>query len=631
MSRTSWVWVMGALLIVGCNHEEKLAPKPVAAALPPIPAWPEGSRFLYATHLNSKLVLGGQPLMGFDLDAKLALEARQAGGETEFLAEISEAKFKGVTADTQGQFDALARELDEPFGFSTSQGALSSLRLPPTWSRFAVSISRTLAAGVQLAAPGAGEKGRRWKAREVDATGHYEVEYTPSKDNPLLIAKHKLRYDSLSLGKGITLGQFAATVAPEVAESTGKVELGSEAGGPQLKSLDYRERINIQLTPTSLIHSETSLSLVYERLQRLSTQRDWTAVLAHTTKMAADRVPVDQTPSSNYDAQRIGDYTFDKALAELEAQARDPHRNELVESVRGQPFKPDDLQERRAKLDAQGHAFIALSALLRSDVKNIPRAVASVRGHSPATRGLLDSLASAGTKDTQAALVSLMNDAKLELPLRRAAASSLIRTERATAESVSALQAHVATSDPLHVFAVYGLGTISRRLREAGEVAQADAIVQGLVAQLKAVHSPTDQVDALRAIANSGGVAAFDAVIPLLEAKDLNVRVAAVDAVRLMQRPEVDGIIAKSLGQPEASVQEAALDAVSVRTPTPALVAALQRAATSAAKPGLRLKAVRIMVRWLPLRPELRPSLEHLAASDELEQVRKEAQAALGP
>jgi hypothetical protein len=302
----------------------------------------------------------------------------------------------------------------------------------------------------------------------------------------------------------------------------------------------------------------------------------------------------------------------------------------LLQTVGDKPFAPNNLKEREAKLQQQGRAFTALAALIRSDKKNVPLAVAGVRARSPALRGLLDALASAGTAEAQAALVSLMNDAKLDLALRRAVASSLMRTERATPESVSALEAHIGVDDTLHVFALYGLGTIARRLRDAGEAPRAQAIVDGLVAQLAKVSLPSDQVDVLRAIANSGGVNAFEAVRPYLDAKPRSVQVAAIDALRLMARPEVDGIIAERLGRSDAELQNAALDAISVRTPSAALASALVQSASSAVKPALRLKAVQIMARWLPQRPELRQSLEGLASSDELEQIRQAAKGALG-
>lgn len=100
-----------------------------AVAATTVPPWAAGKRYLYATHLNSKLVLGGQGLMGFDLTTKLSLETRQVGPETEYIARLTQPTFQGESLDAREQFAALARELEEPFGFSTKQGKLSGLRL----------------------------------------------------------------------------------------------------------------------------------------------------------------------------------------------------------------------------------------------------------------------------------------------------------------------------------------------------------------------------------------------------------------------------------------------------------------------------------------------------------------------
>lgn len=227
-------------------------------------------------------------------------------------------------------------------------------------------------------------------------------------------------------------------------------------------------------------------------------------------------------------------------------------------------------------------------------------------------------------------LVVLMENGKLSASLRRAAAFSLIRVERATPETVTELAKHVGSGDPLRVHALYGLGTICRRLRDAGEAARADAIVPLLVGVLRDATTPAAQVDALRGIANSGHEGALEAVRPFLDAKVGKVRAAAVDAIRLMRRPEVDAIIAERLSNGENDVKLAALDAISVREPTDVLVSALDVTAKGADKPATRLKAVRIIGHWLPKRPELKATLEAVAKSDEQGRLREAAKTALG-
>ena len=602
-------------------------PRPAVTNVAPLPDWRPGQRYFYASRLASKMSVSGGSMVGFSMTAELSLDARPAGGGTEFIARVSQTQFKAENPEAQPQFDQLANELSQAFGFATAGGKLSALELPPTWSSFATSIARTLAAGFQFVERPEQQTGPSWTAREVDATGSFDIEYTPGEGKTL--ATKKLRYASIALGK-ISLTKFDATVTPQVLASTGSVTLGDSPAGPQLRTIAYQEKLRAQLTPTSQVDSETQLRLDFARSETPATPLDWAASLAGARKLAPDEVVVTPTPSNKYDATRIGDYTVPKAIAELEAEVRDPHGNELIESVRGEPFEPEQLKERQNKLQANARAFTALAALIRSDAKNVPPVVARIRAHSAARRALSDALSSAGTPEAQAALVTLLSDSKLELPAQRTAAFSLIRTEAATKASVTALESHVQASDPLHTFALLGLGTISRRLREAGESARADAIVLGLVQDLAAATAVEDQMNVLRGIANSGASSAFDAVKPFLQAKEPRVETAAVDAIRLMIRPEIDAIIAAELEQPNIAVQDTTLAAINVHEPSTVLADALGQAAKSTSRSGLRIKAIRIIGRWLPRRPELRPNLERIAQYDSADQIRAAAKQALG-
>ena len=619
------VFVCGSSFgLLGCRSQP---PADIQAKPSAGPDWQTGKRYFYTEHLSSKLTVAGGGMVAFSMAGGLTLDARQVGGEREFRAHLEQTAFKAEDPQAQSQFDALSSELNQPFGFSTSNGKLSAVRLPQKWSRFAASVARTLAAGFQYVSNAQSKSGAPWTAQEMDATGAYDVEYTPGAG--LVFAKRKLHYAPIELGK-LSLTGAKATLTPEVIASTGSVMLGDSPSAPRIASVSYTEKLKMQLTPTSVVDSETALRLDYTRSEATPSSPDWEAVLVGTQNLAPDQVTSTPAPPATYDAKRIGDYTFDKALKELEGEAKDPKHNQLIQTVRDEPFAPASLKERENKLQNEGHAFSALAALIRSDSKNVALTVTHVKAKSPAQRALLDALSSAGSPEAQQALASLMNDASLDLPVHRAAAFSLTRTEQATPETVAALQAHVATTDPLHVFALYGLGTIARRLRDAGDTPRATAIVQSLVDALTHAETPDAQVDALRAIANSGGASAFDAVQPFLRADSVHVQAAAVDALRLMVRPEVDGIIAAELGLPNSDVQVSALDAISVREPSKTLATALGQAATSATRPQNRLKAVRIMARWLPQQPELRPTLELLAKSDELDQIRQAAQDALG-
>jgi hypothetical protein len=443
------------------------------------------------------------------------------------------------------------------------------------------------------------------------------------------LTKRKLRYESIPLGK-LGIAQVSSGVKPDVLESKGSLLLGDAPGRPRIARVEYGEKLKMQLSPTSLVNSETELVLAFKRDERPPSALDWTVALAGTKRQAPNEAQTSRGTSADYDAERIGDYTFDKALAELEQQMRDSKGGlDLVDSVRGKPLDPEQLDERKSKFAAQGRVFSAMAALMRRDPDNVKKAVSRIRDGSPARRALLDALSSAGSAQAQNALASLMNDVKLKPGLRGAAAFSLTRTDNATAATVTALEAHVGEGDVLRVHALFGLGTIARHLRDADESARAEAIVSTLVRTLGQATTAAYKVEVLRGIANSGNASAFSAVKPLLEDKTPKVHAAAIEAVRLMVHPEVDAILAQAVTQPNHTVQGSAIDAISVREPSPVLLSALETASGSTFTTAVRVKAVQIMGHWLAKRPELRKTLEQLAQAD-AEAVRNAAKSALG-
>ena len=92
------------------------------------------------------------------------------------------------------------------------------------------------------------------------------------------------------------------------------------------------------------------------------------------------------------------------------------------------------------------------------------------------------------------------------------------------------------------------LGSLSRRLREAGRIEEADALRPVFTAQLAAAKSPTVRADVLRAISNSGDPRLFPIVVPFFDERATgDERAAAAEALRHMQLSEVDPLLAKQL------------------------------------------------------------------------------------
>lgn len=628
---------LGGALHVGCESAQ--APESIAtsARAPvvagPAPGWRDGERYVYTFSLSSGAELSGHKTMEFTLTSRALLDVRNVPGEpgTELAALLAEARIVAKDPDNQPQFDALALELARPFAFKLRDGVLAETRLPADTTAFAASIRRTLAALLQFAPQPNTASGDVWTAKETDPTGTYEAEYRRRDDGT--VSKRKLRYDTRPLGQ-TRVGNFASMM-PQVAKSTETLVLAEEppksgqARGFRLVRVELAEKVVNPLTAGASISSETSAQLALVQHSRPEPPFAWDKALAGSRVFRPDEKVGPQTPTSSYDDLRIGDYTFASALKELEAQGRDPKANDLFDKVRGQSGKPDELNARETRLKAQARVFTAMVGILRSQPEHVPDAVARIHARSTAARALIDALSSAGTPPAQRALVQMMEDEHATQPVRRTAAFALTRTPAASEETIAALSRQV-DNDLLRVYALYGLGTLSRHLAEAGELARSEAITEILVAALKKADTASRRVDALRGIANSGAASAFPSVQPFLQAEDLKVRVAAIDAIRLMHRPDVDPILATALDTGANEVRIAAVEAASVREPSTILARSLESLAATTDRPQLRLKLVRVMGGWLRARPELKAPLQKFAQGDASEEVRLAAQNALG-
>ncbi len=634
---SSWTFALplAAGLLLGCQSGSSTGPSPAVSAkvdARPTLIWSDGARYAYTFSLTSGAEVTGQRTMEFTLSSQAMLDVRQAGpGDVEFAAVLNDAHFTAKDPENQPEFDALARELATPFTFKLHEGALAETRFPLETTAFAASIRRTLASLLQFPVQPSIVNGDVWTAKETDATGNYEAEYRRNPDGT--VAKRKLRYEARAVSRN-SLANFASIV-PEVARSSGtwrfgsEPALGAEPAHLRLERVEASDTIVSKLTAAAAISADTSAKLAFVRQARPEPRFAWDNLLASTRVFAmGERIGPKVSPAS-YDKIRIGNYTFASALKELEKQGQDPRSNELFDKVRGEADKPEELGEREGRLKSQAQVFTAMAAILRAEPAHIPAVLSRIRAGSSAARPLIDALSSAGTLPAQRALIELMHDEKAPKGVRRTAAFALTRTSNASAETIDAL-AHEIDSELLRVYALYGLGTLGRHLAEAGEAARAAAITEILTTELGKADTPSRQVDALRGIANSGADSAFPAVRPFFESKVAKVHVAAIDAIRLMHRPEVDPILADALANGSEDLKLAALDAASVREPSAPLAKGLQSLADSTDRPGLRLKIVRVMGSWLKQRPEFKSPLLKFAQSDESEQVRLAAQNALG-
>ncbi|HEX2873528.1 MAG TPA: HEAT repeat domain-containing protein [Polyangiaceae bacterium] len=621
-------WFALVALCGACNHAPanpaQAKPAPSAAAAAAVVSWPTGSQGEYEVTLDSQLDFGrDRGTSALELRARLRYVVRDGGaGASTLLAELRDVSLKTGTPAELKVDTALGQEIQAPFVVSLVGGALGEMRVRPGASTFAVSILRSVSAGLQFAATLA--QNERFVGHESDGTGSYEIEYTPL-DASGRYARRKLRYQQLpslqSKGGGATgLDQLALDFTPQVSQSKGELQVVSG----RLNRVSYDELLTTKSPDGSDLRSRTQLALV--------TRGEPSATPPHEGSLAAEALVLkpgvayaNATENSNLDSARIGEYTFASALRVLEEAVKSPHQAKpSVASGAEDEAEPAPSADQR-----EAGAFLALTALFRRDPANVDQAVRQIKAGSVAASRLQNALASSGAPAAERALLGLAAEPKVAAAVRKASVTNLSRAPMPSKAVVTQLSALIA--DPvLHVRIVYALGAIARKARAAGHAETARQLGDLLAAQLASATSEPDKITALHGIANAADASLLPRARPYLNDASGSLRQAAGLAVGAMQSPEADAALAERLAtETKMSVRTALLTACRQRPSSPALIAAVQELALKSSEPHGRVEAVRVLAHWLQERPQLRETLALVANNDPVAKVRETAQRTL--
>ncbi|HVY29586.1 MAG TPA: hypothetical protein VHB79_23665 [Polyangiaceae bacterium] len=512
----------------------------------------------------------------------------------------------------------LQSDLSKPSVFVLRDGKITAERFAPELSPIVVSLERSVAAALQV--PEAPRNATEWTVQELDSTGRYRARYTFDRSSNVL-AKVKLGFEEL-----LTSGKLAnvdqSKLLPKIESS--RVTLTLKDG--ELSSIIGKERLVTDVLKAPLT-SESTLSLRLASQQgKLKLAR--AAVFAATEEMSPTHAYGTTPRRGAFDNLRADSRSFDQLVADL-LEIPSDHVSETFASKNGVAVSEAEQLERKAALHKRTGSFSALVVSLRQKPENLAKAEALVLAGSKAAPHLLDALGSAGTPEAQDVLARLIQDERVPNELRGVGATSFMLVEQPTIHTSQVLESLI--SDPLlHDFGIYGTGTASRYLREQGNAKRADELVQNLVTLLRNADAPARRIAILRGIANSASDGALDAARAYLDAEPLEVRRAAVDALRLMKSDDVDGLLAtRIIEDKSASVRLAAVKVASRRRSSPALRKAVARAVLRDADETVRVGLVELLTRWLPTDADLRPTLEQVARRDAAARVRDVAAAAL--
>lgn len=571
-----------------------------------------GQRYEYALSSTSKVAFQSQgDLFDFDLTGTVELiPVRVTPQGTEFRAAVANGKFLSRVAGSQPQFDAMTADLAKPFLFTLKAGRLVEATLPAGVAPLVAGVFRSVSSAFQFARPSSDAS---WTASELDTTGEYSAEYKKTSD-PHRFEKRKQRYVALLLPKGQP--KPAIEALPEVTASRGEVRTAADGRLLDITSEDELV-LNRAQTP---IRAKVKLSLRAGGTSPASAgEAELVALRSGGMRLAADQpMPPGVSPSVIDDA-KINGLPFGEIVSRLEKSAK------ALPKASAQ--KKDD-PEQVAQREEHARMFLALGATFRRQPETVAKAVDKVRANSPAKYDFIDALGAANSSGANEALIALAQPTTADVKIRTSALISLSRLEHPTAETAAALE-KLLDDQAVGTQALYGLGSYCRRFRERGEVERSDALGRTLVSRLASTKTELRTLEALRAIANSGFAGALEAVRPRLTDPRELVRAEAVRSLRLMDSPDVDGILIHRFADDSVkAVRLATLDAIQARTPTPALVQAL-RNSISTPDPHVRYRIVELMSRWLGKQPELRQSLELVAKNEQEEKIRELAKAAL--
>lgn len=625
--RARWLGVFvtaWGLAGAGCNGSKSSPPAPSDSAPVLRASWLPDLRYDYKAQLVTTTRLSTQAQKDLTVELKgslqisvLAVEGQRV--ELAFVLDRAELHSKGEVEDPQ--LGAIAKELAQPAWFELTDGVVSKQGFARGLSAPAVSALRTLASAFQL--PGTPASAGSVTVSELDGTGRYQAKYERDAKAPVLL-KSKLHFDELLVAGQIQAADRARLV-PKVLSSSYRLSFGSAGlrsirGGDELESslMGAVLRTNSQL--------ELELERPPARPQAPLVRAQVRAAVAEIAPSAAYGVAPTR---DSFDAMRWDGRSFEALLAALEKQARQPTGAELVASANGVPRSEAEQAAAKARLARDLVAFSSLVALLRQKPETLASLERAVLAKSGAAAGLLDALGSVGTPAAQALLVKLVLGDKLPRQLLGSAATSLIRSEHPTAETLAALES-MTTHPVLADFGVYGLGTAARKLREAGDVTRADDLARRLVSGLNAATNEPAKVRFLRGLANSGSPQVLDAVKPLLKDPDEQLRSAALEALRLVQAPAVDQLTAELMQRDErGSVRATALRVAAARPPSDTLDAAVGAVSLKDSDAAVRQQAVELLARWLPQRETLRSRLQEVASKESQPRIREVALAAL--
>lgn len=224
-------------------------------------------------------------------------------------------------------------------------------------------------------------------------------------------------------------------------------------------------------------------------------------------------------------------------------------------------------------------------------------------------------------------MVGLVRDPTLAESSRADLVRGVSLTSNPTPESTDLLRELSKSDGSYAEQALYGLGSHARRNELAGN--DNGRLVGELLDGLEASTNTQQRGRYLTALGNAGDRDTLPAFRKSIEQGPEPNRPDAVHALRRIEGPDVDALLAAQLTSASADVRRQAARAIRDREQTPTLQAAIAHALRTESDPLVKNFLIEVAFLWAANSPEIQASLTWLVENEQNKNLKHQAQVAI--
>jgi hypothetical protein len=589
------------------SHSARQAPAPattgqqLAAAAGEDDRYVAGERQLYLVDANVRIQVGAaDPDTSYDLSGHGELALTVVTRDLETVVVRGELiGFNPSLHSSTVEVSPPLETLSQPFWVTLSlRGEVKSVAIHPDLVGVWHGLLRTIIATSQFVSPGREEAALgRWSVEETDQLGRYRAEYV--RLLPGVFSKTKGPYSHIELSKEVLRGS-----GPKLSSKT---ELQVDGRG-LVQRAEALESTSVPLGQTPLL-STTRVKLVLKSIERgeRGTDEAWTS---SRSPLYANR-GTPESPASELERKR-------KLVAGADFAT-------LSTALRG--FAPGS-EERWGAIERLG-------ALFDLEPEALTDAARLLRGRISAddARGIMAALGESTTGQAQQVLTEVAKNDALEGETRSVALTHLNLNPAPTESTLTELAGLADSSQDSNVRdrAVLALGGAAGGALKHSDTADAgERAVETLKSGAAAASDDASRQLYLGALGNTGASSALDLLKRQLGDSNPETRSAALMALRFIQEPEVDTILAQFMLQDPALIaRQAAVGAAGYRATAAPIIQACQQILRADPLEAMRFEVLRTLGEKLLVAGQ-QQLIAWLASEDPSTAVRERASGLLG-